>query len=203
MELDKVIKERRSVRKFKDLDVPWQFVAECLDAARYAPTSGNIQNFRFIVVKDKNKISNIADSCEDSNWLVQAPVIIVVCAELSKIRRMFSVRGEALYAVQNCACAIQNLLLKAYELGLGTCWIGAFDEKKLGEILEITGDSRPQAVIALGYGKENPELTRDPLDVFVYFEKYGNKTDQTRSFSNISNFLKSGLEKVIRYKTKK
>ena len=199
MELDKVIKERRSIRKFKDLDVPWQFIAECLDAAVYAPSSGNVQNFRFVVVKNKDKRHKlINDASPENKWALDAPVLIVICAELSKIRRMFNVRGEALYSVQNCACAANNFMLKAYELGLGSCWIGDFDEKKINEILNVSADARPQAIIALGYSKENGEVKRDPLDNFVYFESYGNRTDISRTFTTLSNLLKSGLNKTFK-----
>ena len=86
--------------------------------------------------------------------MVNAPILIVVVSELDKIRRLFGVRGEALYAVQNCAAAIENLLLKSTELGLGGIWIGSFDEDKIREILKISGDARPQAIIALGYGED-------------------------------------------------
>lgn len=181
MELDQVIKERRSVRRFKKLDVPWYLVAECLDAAIQAPSSGNVQNWSFVVVKDKDKKDKIVKACDEQYWLLNAPILIVVCSELSKIRKLFGVRGEALYAVQNCAAAMENLFLKATELGLGSVWIGAFDETKIKDVLEIDEDTRPQAVIALGYGEEfENKSKREPLDNFVYFDRYGGKEDKER-----------------------
>ncbi|HLC58708.1 MAG TPA: nitroreductase family protein [Candidatus Nanoarchaeia archaeon] len=181
MELDKVIKERISVRKYKKLEVPWYLVAECLDAATYAPSSGNVQNWRFVVVKDKTKREIVLKYCQEQYWALNAPVLIVVCSELDKIGKLFGVRGEALYAVQNCAAAIENLLLKAHEVGLGGVWIGDFDEMQLKDLLGISPEVRPQAVIALGFSDENEKkANRDPLDNVVYFEKYGEREDKGR-----------------------
>lgn len=202
MELDSVIKGRVSIRQFKNLEVPWQFLAECLDAARYAPSSGNIQNSRFIVVKE-NVNNFIKEVSPENEWAVNAPVLVVVCSEMAKIRRMFSVRGEALYSVQNCACAIQNMLLKAYELGLGSCWIGDFNETKVNELLNISGDTRPQAIIAIGYPDEKPEVDKEPLDNLVFFESYGNRTEKSRSFSTFSNLVKKGIQKTMNLTSKK
>src|SRR3989338_3968486 len=131
MELDQVIKERKSVRKFKSLNVPWYIISERLEAAIQAPSSGNVQNWRFIIIRNKETREKIAKICDEQYWMLKAPMLIVVCSEVTKIKRMFGARGEALYAVQNCSAAIQNMLLKAHELGLGTTWIGAFDETKL------------------------------------------------------------------------
>ena len=199
MELDKVIKERISVRKYKKLEVPWYLVAECLDAATYAPSSGNVQNWRFVVVKDKTKREIVLKYCQEQYWALNAPVLIVVCSELDKIGKLFGVRGEALYAVQNCAAAIENLLLKAYELGLGSTWIGAFNETELKEMLNIPGDIRPQAIIALGYGQDFEKTTREPLDNFVSFEEYGKREDKSRNTFPISETLKKNID-TLKYK---
>lgn len=181
MELSQAIKERRSVRRFEKLEVPWYIVAECLDAAIYAPSSGNVQNWRFIVVREKEKREKVVKACDEQYWMLNAPVLVVVCSDVSKIRKLFGVRGEALYAVQNCAAAIENLLLKATELNLGSTWIGTFDEMKLKEILNIEDEIRPQAIIALGYGEDfEHKEKREPLENFVFFEKYGEREDKGR-----------------------
>ncbi len=197
MELDKAIKERKTIRKFKKLDVPWYFVAQCLDSAIYAPNSGNIQNWHFIIVRAKEKKEKLVKLCEGQDWALNAPVLIVVCAELSKIRRMYDVRGEALYSVQNCAAAIQNLLLTAYALGLGTAWIGAFDEQGIKELLNIPADVRPQAIIPLGYSDDKSEKpVRQPLDNVVSFEEYGKRKDKSLDTFPLSGSLKRSLEKL-------
>ncbi len=195
MELDQTIKERRSVRKFKKLAVPWFITAECLDAAIHAPSSGNVQNWRFVVVQ-KNR-EKVIKACEEQYWLLDAPVLIVVVSDLNKIRKLFGVRGEALYAVQNCAAAIENLLLKAAELGLGGTWIGSFDENKVMEILKIEGDARPQAIIALGYGDDfEKKSSREPLDNFVYFEEWEKREDKERGkITPVADILRKVLKR--------
>ena len=199
MELDQIIKERKSIRKFKNLDVPWYLISECLDAAHHAPSSGNVQNWRFIVVRNKETREKLGKICDEQYWVIRSPVLIIVCSELSKIRKFFGVRGEALYAVQNCAAAIQNLVLKAHELGLGTVWIGAFDELKLKELLKIDSEIRPQAIIALGYPEtfaEKPK--REPLENFVSFEKYGQREDKERSkLIPVADNLSKGIHKML------
>ena len=199
MELDEVLKERKSVRKFKNLDVPWYIISECLEAAIEAPSSGNVQNWRFTFVRNRATIEKIAKLCDEQYWLLKAPVLIVVCSDLVKIKRLFGVRGEALYAVQNCAAAIENMLLKSHELGLGTAWIGAFDEDKLREILDIGASARPQAIFALGYPdtyEEKPK--REPLENVVFFEKYGQKEDKERGkFIPTVDIIKKHLTKTI------
>src|SRR3989338_7730552 len=181
MELDQVIKERKSVRKFKSLNVPWYIISERLEAAIQAPSSGNVQNWRFIIIRNKETREKIAKICDEQYWMLKAPMLIVVCSEVTKIKRMFGARGEALYAVQNCSAAIQNMLLKAHELGLGTTWIGAFDETKLREILSIEEIARPQAVFAIGYPESYEEKSRrEPLETVIFFEKYGQKEDKER-----------------------
>ena len=152
-----------------------------MDAAIHAPSSGNVQNWRFVVVRDKEKREKVVKACDEQYWMINAPVLIVVCSDTSKIRKLFGVRGEALYAVQNCAAAIENLLLKATEFGLGCTWIGTFDEIKLKEILSIEDEARPQAVIALGYGQDFEEKTKkEPLENFVFFDKYGERENKER-----------------------
>ncbi len=201
MELDKVLKERKSVRKFKKLDIPWYLVAECLEAAIEAPSSGNVQNWRFIVVRNPENKEQVIKACEEQYWMLHAPVIIVVCSELEKIRRLFGIRGEALYAVQNCAAAIENLILKAHELGLGSTWIGAFDEMKLRESVNLDPELRPQAVIALGYSGEVEEKSkREPLDNVISFEKFGQRFDTTRGVYPLTDkagkHIKNFIDKV-------
>lgn len=199
MELDQAIKDRKSVRRFKKLNVPWYLVAECLEAAINAPSSGNVQNWRFVVVRNSELREKIVKICDEQYWLLRAPVLVVVLSDTDRIRKMFGVRGEALYAVQNCSSAIQNILLKATELGLGATWIGAFEEIELKQILNIDADVRPQAIIALGYPDEYEEKSkREPLENVVFFEKYGEREDKERGkILPVGDFLKKGFGRII------
>jgi len=207
MELDQVLKGRRTIRKFDKKEVPIEFISECLDTARYAPNSGNVQNYRFTIIRNKDIITKISKICEGQEWIAKAPVLVIVCSEMEQIKRLYGIRGEALYSIQNCAVAIQNILLKAYELKLGSAWIGTFDEEKLKILINIPETSRPQAVIAFGYydEKDIEELEKEPLDNFVYFEQYGKREDKTLKILPFSNTIKRITGKIgdkISYKKK-
>ena len=176
MELLECIKTRRSVRKFLDIPVEWDKVGAVADAGRSAPTAGNLQNWKFIIVLDKEKRKAIAEACLKQFWMEKAPVMIVVCSEPEKAKKFYGIRGERLYSIQNCAAAVQNMLLTAHSLGLGSCWVGAFDEDMLKRALGIPEYVRPQAVVPLGYPAEKvPTPMQYQLENIVFMEGWGSK----------------------------
>ena len=176
MNVFEAIATRRSIRKFTVQDVPMEILGIILDAGRYAPSTNNIQNWRFIIVKNPETKQRIAEASLQQMWMAEAPVLIIVCAETEKIKQFYGVRGERLYSVQNCAAAIQNMLLTAHALGLATTWVGAFDEAMLARTIGIPEDVRPQAVIPIGYPDEIvPAPTHYTLENVCYFESYGNR----------------------------
>ncbi|MFH0875553.1 MAG: nitroreductase family protein [archaeon] len=176
MDIFECIATRRSVRKFMKVGVPMELIGTILDAGRYAPSSGNVQNWRFVLVKDKGTISKIAEACMEQLWIATAPFVIVVCAETEKLGQFYGARGERLYSIQNCSAAIQNMLLAAHAVGLGSCWIGAFDENQIHRALNIPDDIRPQAILPIGYPDEIvPAPLHLTLENTCYFESYGNR----------------------------
>jgi nitroreductase len=173
MELLDIIKKRRSIRKFKNVLIEKDKLVKVLEAAHWAPTAGNLQSWKFIIVKDKKAREQVAEAAFNQMWLTEAPVLIVVSAFTDKISRYYGVRGERLYAVQECAAAMENMILEAESLGLATCWVGAFDEQAIKRMLDIPGNLRPQAIIALGYADEIPPMpSKYQLRDVVYFERY-------------------------------
>ncbi len=121
-----LVKSRRSLRRFVNTDVPYEMVELLIDAARWAPNAGNRQPWYFVVVKNKELISRLALEAYGMNWLTTAPLIIVVCAVGRRSAIYYGKRGRELYCIQDTAAAIQNILLCAKDLDLGSCWIGAF-----------------------------------------------------------------------------
>ncbi|MFC1800423.1 nitroreductase family protein [Nanoarchaeota archaeon] len=119
------IKTRRSIRKYKPVPVPRALVAKVVDAGRFAPSSGNLQNWKFIVVTDEGLKKAIAEACLEQYWMEKASVHIVMVAEPDKAKRFYGKRGM-LYTTQNIAAATENMLLCAHSIGLGACWVGAF-----------------------------------------------------------------------------
>src|SRR3989344_7715175 len=99
MNVFEAIATRRSIRKFTSQDIPMEILGIVLDSGRYAPSAGNIQNWRFIIVKNLDNRQRVAEAAMQQMWIAGAPVIIVICAEIEKIRQFYGIRGERLYAI--------------------------------------------------------------------------------------------------------
>ncbi len=174
MQTEKAIKERRSVKKYLNKEVPLKHVLEVIDAAHYAPSSGNLQNWSFIIVKNQKTKEKISNCCLEQTWMQEAPVHIVVCSDRERLRKFYEQHTNT-YSIQNCALAIQNLMLRAYSLKLGTCFVSGFSKMSLKHILNIPEGVEPEAVITLGYPAEKPLSKRTHIEVFTFFERHGNR----------------------------
>ncbi|MBN1386643.1 nitroreductase family protein [Candidatus Woesearchaeota archaeon] len=171
--LIELIKTRRSIRKYQDRMVEWDKIVEVLDAGRYAPSAGNLQNWKFIVVTDEGSRKALAEASMQQYWMEQAPVHIVVCGLSHHAVRFYGIRGDKLYTIQNNAAAAMNMLLMAHALGLGACWVGAFDEDRVKSILNIYEYARPHIIITLGYPDEEvPVPEREPIYKNFFMNRY-------------------------------
>ncbi|MFH1399816.1 MAG: nitroreductase family protein [Candidatus Woesearchaeota archaeon] len=174
MDIFEAITTRRSVRKYLDTPIEWEKVSKILEAARLAPSAGNVQEWKFVVVTQPELIKKMAEAAVSQRWMETAPIIIVICAKMEKITRYFGLRGERLYSIQNCAIAATHMILAARSLGLDTCWVGAFEENMVQRALGIPDDVRPQVILTLGYADEKPNPTyRLPIENMVYINGYG------------------------------
>lgn len=174
MELYEAIRGRRSIRKYLDKSVEYEKIAVVLEAGSHAPSSGDLRDFKFILVTKHELIQEIAQNSTEQYWIETAPVLIVVCAETGRNKEYYGDRGEKLYSIQNSAAATQNMLLQAYEQGLSSCWIGSFDEEKIRIIIKAPENVRPQAILTLGYADEEPKSkTEIDIETLVRFEQYG------------------------------
>jgi nitroreductase len=155
MQFREVVTGRRSVRHFdgkkavSDVDVK-----ALLEAATLAPSAGNVQPWRFYVVKGAAAREKLA-SAVHQRWAAAAPVSIVVAVDPRPCAARYGDRGEYLYAVQDTAAAAQNILLAAVDRGLASCWIGAFDERAVARALEIPDPITPVAILPVGYSAES------------------------------------------------
>ncbi|MCG0278727.1 MAG: nitroreductase family protein [Thermanaeromonas sp.] len=154
-----VIKERRSIRRFKPDPVPEEILNTLLEAACAAPSAGNVQPWLFYRVHRAEIKEALAKAALGQKFVAQAPVVIVVCADLNRASATYGERGRTLYCLQDTAAAITNLMLAATSLGLGTCWVGAFDEGAVSHVLELPPHIRPVAMIPLGYPAHSPSPT--------------------------------------------
>ena len=175
MELDRCISTRRSTHKFLDKKISWNKICDILESARYAPSSGNIQNWRFVIVQDPKKIKKISQYCSDQVWIATAPTLIVVCNDESEVKRMYKKRST-LFSIQNCAAAIQNILLKSNSMNIDSCWIGIYNADKIKDMLRIPPEIKIDAIIALGYAEKKEEIPkRIDLENICFFDEWNKK----------------------------
>jgi len=173
MDILNLIKSRRSIRSFKPDPIPKEDLMKVLEAARWAPSAGNCQPWDFIVVTRDDLKRRLAIAALGQFWITEAPVIIVVCANIPRTAWRYGERGRSLYVIQDTAAATQNILLTAHALGYGTCWVGAFDEEEVKRALNIPRDVRPVAIIPLGKPNEKPIAPpRIPLEEIIHWETY-------------------------------
>jgi len=156
MNLDEAINNRRSIRKYKEKEFSESDLDHIMESAMSAPSAGNLQSRRFYIIKNKDVRNNLAKGAFNQNFIIEAPVAVVVCAD-HRIQARYRSRGIQLYSIMDCSASIQNMLLTAYSLGLGSCWISAFDEESVRETLDIPIHLRPVAIVTLGYSDEKPD----------------------------------------------
>jgi nitroreductase len=201
MEIFECIISRQSVREYDKKDVPNELVGQLLEAATHAPSAGNLQPWEFIVVKDKKTKSELANAALRQRHVEEAPVVIVVCADVEKISDRYGERGKNLYCIQDTAAAIENMLLSATSLGLGTCWIGAFEEDKVKVILNIPDKLKPVALITVGFPLPYSELEktkRIPFEHVTSSEKYGKKLEWIEEHGTEWSFKIRPLEESVK-----
>jgi nitroreductase len=172
MEFSTLVKTRRSVRLFNDREVSDEQILKLLEAARWAPSGGNCQPWYFYVIKNRDLISKINQQVYTADWILSAPVLIVVCADIPRSESRYHERGRDLYCIQDTAAAVQNILLSATDNGLATCWVGAFDEDKCTKLLNLEAGMRPVAIIPVGYSDSEPKIPRRrPIEDIATFLK--------------------------------
>lgn len=163
MELRTLLNERRSNRAFNGKPVTSAQVQELLYAATKAPNACNLQSWHFYAL-DQQKIADMVPTVYKGEWIKTAGVAFVVCTEDGALTSRFGERGK-LFAIQDTAAAMTMLLLRATDLGLTGCWIGAFDPDECRRFLSIPDTRTPVAIAMVGYADELPPLReRKPLE---------------------------------------
>ena len=179
MELSQVIQTRRSVRKYQDKPVEREKIDACLEAARLAPSACNSQPWEFIVIDDpqvKNAFCQKAFSgvYKMSMWAADAPVLIAAISDkgnfVSRVGNF--IRRTEFYLVDH-GIACEHFILRAWDQGLGTCWIGWLNVEKAGEFFHLPGNKKIEHLIALGYPAETPSARpRQSFEEMVKYNKY-------------------------------
>ena len=169
MLLEEILK-RKSVRIYLNKEVKKEVISEILEAGRLAPSACNIQPWKFIVVRNKKRREKLSVACNNQEFVGDAPVIIAACI----ISEGYNMGGWYDSAVLDIGIAFDHMTLQAVNLGLGTCWIGAFNEESIKKLLGIPHNVRVAALLTLGYPKDISIIkkSRKPIEAIVSYEKY-------------------------------
>jgi len=172
MEAIPCILSRRSVRKFRPEKIREETLHTILDAANAAPCAGGIQSWRFLVVEDEQKKKIIAKAALGQNWIAEAPVVVLLCSDPETLEKEYGERGK-LFDYQNVALAAENLMLAAWNFGIGSTFVGSFTEFLLRKELKIPDSIRIHAIIPLGYPAEVPRrIQKIGIEDITFFEEW-------------------------------
>jgi nitroreductase len=167
MEVQDAIRNRRSIRKYQSKEVEEDKIMKILESARWAPSASNKQPWHFIVVRDVETRRRMSDAHSHGKFMKESPVVIVVLGIPERQDR---------YHLADPHNAVQNMLLTAYSLGLGTCWMGIRDtdfELKFRQILGVPNDIRIVCSVSVGYPNEERTSNRFSIHEMISWEKYG------------------------------
>jgi nitroreductase len=157
-----LILSRRSIRRYETKDIPEEVLQKILETGRQAPSAANRQPIRFVVVNDHDLLKNLCDHLI-TRFVKYAPVAIVGCADIKSL-----LTGK--WAVVDATIAMQNMVIAAWTLGIGSCWIGACNEKKVKEMLKIPDKWKVVALLTFGYPAEQPkERKKKPFEKLFSF----------------------------------
>jgi nitroreductase len=165
MSLLDLILSRRSIRRYENKDIPEEVLKQILEAGRQAPSAANRQPIHFIIVKDKEITKNFSNALFN-RFIKDAPVVIVGCADVNSL-----MTGK--WAIVDTTIAMQNMVLAASALGIGSCWIGAFSENKVKKLLKIPDKWKVVALVTLGYPAEQPKpRKKKPFEDLFRFNQF-------------------------------
>jgi nitroreductase len=164
MQVFEVIEKRRSIRTYKDEPIEKEKIDKLIEAARLAPTAGNRQKFKLIIVnyEEKDLKKRLAAACNEQYFVSTASNIIAGVSE-----------PDYKWHQVDTAIVLEHMVLEAVELGLGTCWIGAFKEDEVKKILKIPEDKKVVVLLVIGYSAESPpSKPRKDVSELVSYNQY-------------------------------
>jgi Nitroreductase len=172
VEFFEVLKKRYSVRAYKPDPISDETLKQILEAINSAPSAGNLQAYEVVVVRDPERKRQLARAAWGQWFIAEAPVVLVFVANPERNRFRYGKRGDELYSLQDATIACTFAHLAAVALGLGSCWIGAFDDDAVRQVIGASRNMRPVAILPIGVPADMPEpKERRPLNDLVHEEQ--------------------------------
>jgi nitroreductase len=173
MHLSDVIEQRRSIRVFQVVPIEAEKINAILAASRLAPSAGDLQAYKIVVVKDEETKALLAKAALGQQFIAEAPVVLVFFADTGRSEAKYGNRGAARFSLQDATIAAAYAQLAATAEGLGSCWVGAFDDAQVAMSLGAPANLRPVALMPLGYAAEKPDRpSRRALSQLVQYERF-------------------------------
>ncbi len=162
MDFKEVLEQRRSIRKFKPIEISDDIIKEILEIAQLAPSAGNLQAYKVKVIKSEDKKIKLKDATftralTKQESIVSAPVLFFICADKEESGKVFKERGENLYAIQDATIFATYLQLAIVSKGLASVWVGSFNEEEAKSALSLPVNLRPLIIIPFGYPDSEPK----------------------------------------------
>lgn len=158
MEFKEVAEDRRSIRSFKDEDIPEEEIREIIEIGHMAPSAGNLQARDFILIGRDENLERLAENAYGQGFIAQASWAVVICANKKRSAQRYGDRGRELYALQDATAAVENMLLAIVDKGYGAVWVGAFDDEKVADQVDVPEHVRPVAIVPIGVPAEEPTV---------------------------------------------
>lgn len=170
MDFYDLIEKRTSVRSYQDREISEEKLNKLLRSANMAPSAGNLQAYEMMVVSDEETKKDLAEAAYDQQFIEEAPISVIFLLDPERSSRKYGDRGKDLYTIQDSAIAATFLMLASFELNMGSCWVGAFDEEKVKKALEV--EKRPVTIMPIGYTTDKRRNTnrRELEDIVTYKE---------------------------------
>lgn len=174
MEFENIVKKRHSARDLAPKASAWKDVVDAIDCAIQGPFAGNVNNLKFVIIENPETIKKIAKHCKQL-WISQAGLLLIVCSDDTHIVNMYGERGRV-YGKQEAGAAIMTIIFRLTELGLASCWVGAFTDEMIKSSLKIPAHMEVEAIIPIG--KEIPSKAKrikkkTNLVTVLNWEKWG------------------------------
>lgn len=176
MNIFELIEKRKSIRRYKNIKVDLKTILTILDYSILAPSAGNVQEWRIIVVEDEKIKRELAKAAYNQDFIFEASHVIVICADEEEIYNSYGKRGIERYIYMDCSFLASNIILAATAFDLATCIVGAFEDEKVAKILNLPENIKPIFIIPIGYADEDPSRPeRKPLTSITFYNQYNKK----------------------------